>query len=84
MKRLELRNENFECKLFALVDWNLVIKKISEELGVTIDDKTLKLCISLCEHDVNPEALALVVYNLKKLYNLWVVFVFLLKFYFFV
>ncbi|EFJ18363.1 hypothetical protein SELMODRAFT_9275, partial [Selaginella moellendorffii] len=39
---------------------------IANLLNTGLDRKTLSICIALCEHGVNPEALAAVVKELRR------------------
>ena len=44
----------------------LAIKDISDLLNTGLDDETLRICVQLLEAGVNPEALAMVVQELRR------------------
>ena len=44
----------------------VVIMEISNMLNTGLDETTLSICVRLCENGVNPEALALVVQELRR------------------
>ena len=44
----------------------LVVTEISKLLETGLDSETLAICIKLCENGVNPEALAMVIQELRR------------------
>lgn len=50
------------CKFVSL----LVLMEISKLLNTGLDMETLTVCVRLCENGVNPEALALVIQELRR------------------
>lgn len=58
-------NEN-ENSIVAAREVFSCLREISQILNTGLDSETLALCVRLCELGVNPEALAVVIRELKK------------------
>ncbi|KAI7871047.1 mitotic-spindle organizing gamma-tubulin ring associated-domain-containing protein [Spinellus fusiger] len=43
-----------------------IVSEIAALLNTNLDYNTLALCVSICERGVNPEALAMVIKDLRK------------------
>jgi len=58
-------NEN-DSSIVAAREVFSSLREISQLLNTGLDSETLALCVRLCELGVNPEALAVVIRELKK------------------